>query len=242
MIFIAFFGPYRTPEEAEHPQESSPWMTVPLIVLAIGAAFAGFVGVRFALGNGFALAFTPVGGRFEEFLAAPLQPYHDALVHLPGYHAEPNFAMMYLAAALSIVGIMVAWGIYRRKPAIAEAVARGSGPIYWLSYNKYFIDELYDLMVVGAVWMLGIFLYFFDRYVIDGVVFTATLIPRTIGFVTRRPVGCAAGLRLVHGGFRCTGAAGCIADDIGKKNDGRGITNSERLTVLTGASEWNPGF
>lgn len=184
MIFLAFFGPYRTPEEAKHPEESSGWMTGPLVLLAVGAAFAGYLGVTLGGEHAFAGLFSP-GGRFQAFLASPLASYHEALL-ATGHQEANSAALPYLAALLSLLGIFVAWFVYMRKPAIAEATARGSGPIYWLVYHKYFIDEFYDFMVVAAVWTLGLFLYFFDRYVIDGLVFTATLIPRTIGFFTRR--------------------------------------------------------
>lgn len=185
-IFITFFGPYRTPEEAEHPEESTSWMTIPLILLTVGAVFAGYVGVTFAWGGDHAFAglFVP-GGRFQAFLAAPLESYHNALAQMPG-HAEGHAAWLpWLAGGLAIVGIAAAWFVYLRKPSLAEAAARATGPVYRLVYNKYFIDELYDLLVVGAVWSAGLFFYFFDRYVIDGLVFTVTLIPRLIGLFSR---------------------------------------------------------
>jgi NADH-quinone oxidoreductase subunit L len=182
-IFMTFFGPYRTPEEAKHPEESTSWMTIPLILLAVGAVFAGYLGVTFAVGHGFAGAWTP-GGRFQAFLAAPLQSYQQALV-ASGHQVEHNYALMYAAAGLAILGILAAWFVYLKRPAVAQAAVGGSGPIHWLVYNKYFIDELYDLLVVGAVWSAGLFFYFFDRYIIDGLVFTATLVPRTIGLFGR---------------------------------------------------------
>lgn len=183
-IYMTFFGPYRTPEEAKHPEESTPWMTVPLILLAVGATFAGYLGVTFGSG-GFLSMFQPEG-RFQAFLEAPLQSYHHALAAMPVQQAgQEGFGLMYLAGLLAILGILGAWYVYLKKPSIAEAAARGSGPIYRLVYNKYFIDELYDLVVVGMVWAAGLFFYFFDRYVVDGLVFTATLVPRTVGLFTR---------------------------------------------------------
>ncbi len=199
-IFVTFFGPYRTPQEAKHPEESTSWMTIPLILLAVGAVFTGFLGVTFEAGEGFALAWTP-GGRFQAFLSAPLQSYHQALVAL-GHQETHNFALMYAAAGLAILGILAAWFVYLKKPAIAEAAARGTGPVYWLVYHKYFIDELYDLVVVGAVWAAGLFFYFFDRYVIDGLVFTAALVPRTVGLVSRYgQLGAVQGYALFMVGF-----------------------------------------
>ncbi len=185
MVFLAFFGDRRTPPEAEHPAEAGGWITVPLILLAIGAVFAGYLGVTF-IGGGFA-GFAVPGGRFQSFLAAPLDPYHQALVQLPGHPVvHEGHGLMYLAAGVAILGILAAWFVYLRKPSIAAGAARGTGPVYQLVYHKYFVDELYDLVVVGAVWSAGLFLYFFDRYVIDGLVFTASLIPQSIGFASRR--------------------------------------------------------
>jgi NADH-quinone oxidoreductase subunit L len=185
LIFVAFHGPLRTPEEAEHPHESGRWMTVPLILLAIGAAFAGFAGVRLAIGTGFLSLFTTAGGRFQTFLEGPLQPYHHLLVSQPAYRAGPDFPLMYLAGALAIIGILITWYIYVRRPALAAAAARAFGPVYQLSSHKYFIDELYDVLFVGAAWTAGLLLYVFDSYVVDGAVFMAALVPRTLGLVAR---------------------------------------------------------
>ncbi len=200
-IFVTFFGPYSTPEEAKHPEESTSWMTVPLMLLAVGAMFAGFAGVTFGSG-GFLGVFQPEG-RFQAFLEGPLGSYHRALAALPGHEAaSEGFGLMYLAGGLAILGIVAAWFVYLKKPSIAEAAARGTGPIYQLVYHKYFIDELYDLVVVGAVWAAGLFFYFFDRYVIDGLVFTAALVPRTVGLVSRYgQLGALQGYALFMVGF-----------------------------------------
>lgn len=183
MIFLAFFGPYRTPAEAEHPHESGGWMTVPLMLLAIGAVLVGYLGVSFGGHHAFAGLFSP-GGRFQAFLSGPLTPYHQALA-ASGHGGAHSAMLPYLAAGLAILGIAAAWYVYLRRPAIATAAQRATGPLYWLVYHKYYIDEIYDYVVVATAWTLGLFLYFFDRYMIDGLVFTVTLIPRTLGLTGR---------------------------------------------------------
>jgi len=202
MIFVAFHGPLRTPEEAEHPHESGPWMTVPLMLLAVGAVFAGYAGVRLAVGAGFAGLFTPEDGRFEAFLKGPLQPYHRLLVSQPAYQAEPHFGLMYLAGTLAILGILAAWYVYVRRPALAATAARACGPVYQLVSRKYLIDELYDLVIVGSAWSAGVFMYFFDCYVIDGAVFVAALVPRTVGLFARYgQMGAVQGYALAMAAF-----------------------------------------
>jgi NADH:ubiquinone oxidoreductase subunit 5 (subunit L)/multisubunit Na+/H+ antiporter MnhA subunit len=74
MVFLAFFGPQRTPE-GSHPHESGGWMLVPLVLLAIGAIGAGYVGVHPQAG-GFANFIEP-HGVFHRFLAPSVEPYRE---------------------------------------------------------------------------------------------------------------------------------------------------------------------
>src|SRR5262249_6572980 len=75
MICMAFHGQQRLPRSVEHAHESGPWMTTPLILLSIGALFAGFAGVTLKSNAGF---LTPHGS-FHHFLSTAFPPAHEAV-------------------------------------------------------------------------------------------------------------------------------------------------------------------
>src|SRR5262249_18163818 len=125
IIFIAFHGPEKKPQNVEHVEESVPWMTVPLMLLSIGAIGAGYVGLQ-------------QGGRFHEWLWSVLA---GATVEHPGEAATgPSAAAtMTISAVLAISGIAAAWYVYRRKPILAMAAAFALRGPYELLRNKYYI-------------------------------------------------------------------------------------------------------
>jgi len=182
MVFLAFHGKTRLPDKVEHAEESPRWMSVPLMLLAVGAVLAGYVGVSIHAG-GFAGLFEP-GGAFQAFLAAPLEPYHRQAAVL-GEAGGHGVGLMYLSAGLAIAGILVAWYVYMQRPSLAASAAEKFAYVYRLLSNKYFVDEIYDALIVKPLRALGAFFYGFDRYVIDGVVYGVTLVPRAVGLFSR---------------------------------------------------------
>ncbi len=181
MIYMGFYGDQRLPRGVEHAHESGRWMTTPRVVLALGAMFAGFVGVHFASG-GFGGFFEPHGG-FHSFLApvfaaataAGLEPGGDAAAHAGGH------GLMYWSAAISLVGIAAAWYCYRRRPVIPMAAALAAGSVYRLLYNKYYVDEIYDRTFVQPLWRFGRFCYGVDRFVINAILWIIAAVPRAVG-------------------------------------------------------------
>jgi NADH-quinone oxidoreductase subunit L len=163
LYFMTFHGDFRgTHEQEHHVHESPASMTLPLKVLAVGSVFAGFLGVPAALGG---------GNWIEGFLEPAFEPAHHALQEVFQTQAAESseYLLMALSVAIAALGIVVAWSIYKRAPAIADRLAAAFGPLYRLLLNKYYVDELY-----GAVFVRGLALgggerlYDTDRYVIDG--------------------------------------------------------------------------
>jgi len=56
--------------------------------------------------------------------------------------------LMGISAAVSIVGILIAYFIYVLKPATAESIASAAGPLYKLIDHKYYVDEIYGALIV----------------------------------------------------------------------------------------------
>ncbi|MDP8994111.1 MAG: NADH-quinone oxidoreductase subunit L [Pseudomonadota bacterium] len=124
-----------------HPHES-PWtMLVPLALLSLGAVFAG-------------IAFHHAFVDYEEgahFWAGSLY-FDEHLMH--AIHDAPLWVKLAPAAAM-LLGLYIAWNAYIRNPRLPEAVVANVRPLYTFLYNKWFFDEIYDVLVVRPSLWLG---------------------------------------------------------------------------------------
>jgi NADH-quinone oxidoreductase subunit L len=179
------------------PHEAPRTMTLPLVVLAVGAIFAGFVGVPQVLWGSnriehflepsftashvtTAAGATAVPGGAPASLYMPLEPpategaVHAAAAGEHGEQAEVSaageWALMGFSVLLALIGIGIALRFYVRKPEIAERLAaRWSGP-HRVLLNKYYVDELYGATVVRGTLKSADGLWTVDRNVVDGAV------------------------------------------------------------------------
>ena len=147
VVFLTFGGTYRG---KEHLHESSSVMTIPLIVLAVLAAGSGF----FNLTGGFSTFF----GTGET---------HSVIQGLFGIFTEP---LPWISLVLAVAGIFLAYAIYSRKWISAENLGKIFAPLYKLFYNKYWVDQLYEGIIVKKILMDGLFkaAQFIDTQIIDG--------------------------------------------------------------------------
>jgi NADH-quinone oxidoreductase subunit L len=137
------------------PHEA-PWsMAVPLILLAIGSVVAGYVGVPHALGG---------SNRIESFLepsfhAAPAgggdlaAADHGNSASAEAAHAEESTELMLMAlsSGIALAGIGIAFFFWFSRPERAAAVSRRFAGVHRLLLNKYYVDELYDAVVVQPI-------------------------------------------------------------------------------------------
>jgi NADH-quinone oxidoreductase subunit L len=157
-ITLTFLGAPRT-KAAEHAHESVWTMTLPLAVLAVFAVSAGWVGIP--------ETFPGLGGILPNWL-------HDFIggTLLEHPHALPfDLTPLLVSVGVSLGGLGLGWLVYRRVPAgAADPLRKPLGPIYTLFENKYYIDEIYDRMIVRpAYWLAETFTYrWIDRGLIDG--------------------------------------------------------------------------
>jgi len=154
LVYLTFYGEARTvPARPIH--EPPPSMTVPLIILAVLSAVAGFAGLPVLLGGR-----ADLFGRFLRGFLAPAGPPPAPSMEIA----------LILAATLSaLLGIALAFLLYRRSPEIPAALARRFPGAYRLLVNKYYVDEAYEAVVVrplvgGAGWTYRNF----DLRVVDG--------------------------------------------------------------------------
>jgi NADH-quinone oxidoreductase subunit L len=155
LVWLTFFGKNRYDAQHVHPHESPKNMTVPLMILAVLSLIGGW----FALPSLW-------GGRdyFSEFLGPVLGSGEDA--GLENAHSlELTLSGVALLAALA--GLIAAWRMY------AKDVKRGSSEgLHKILYNKYYVDEIYQALIVGPlVWLSRNILWkVVDVGIIDGTV------------------------------------------------------------------------
>jgi len=189
LIYLTFFGASRVEHEVEHHiHESPPTMTVPLVMLAFFSATAGFLGVPAALGG---------SNRFEHFLAPVFARGGEAAeagAHAAAAHDPMEYALMALSIAAAVAGWFLARRAYgRAAEGYAEPIAAAAPPLYQALFNKYWVDELYDMVFTGrrklGAWRLGALgagdaMWKFDAGVIDGGVNAAGWLTRFSGTVS----------------------------------------------------------
>lgn len=163
--FMTFEGPEKIPHEAgHHAHESPPNMTVPLIILAICAASVGFI----------------FDHRLADFIG-----YAPSLAYGPiaATHGKEVFHwnVALLSTVLALAGIGFAAYLYLGARTQAAWLARTLRPLYLLSYNKFYIDEIYDLLIVRPLVALARLCYLLDRLLVDGIVNFIGAVPGFVG-------------------------------------------------------------
>ena len=156
-ITLTFLGKART-QEANHAHESTRSMTVPLIILAVIAITIGWAGIP--------EDFFLIGGYVPNWV-------HEYMAELSPEHLEAvafNFVPVLTSIFVGLSGLFLGWFMYRRVPVGGEDPLKRLGPIYKLSYNKYYFDEIYEFLFRRpAYWFAQTFVYrILDRTIIDG--------------------------------------------------------------------------
>jgi NADH-quinone oxidoreductase subunit L len=184
LMYLTFHGQPRMSHEVKHHIHESPkTMTVPLIILAIGAITAGWLGWPHSLGGSdrFAKYLDPVFAHEarvfqEEGKTAQLAAGEREEEHTGG----TEYLLMFISVAAAAAGWGMAWKAYRHADkGYVEPIAHSSPPIYNVLLNKYYVDEGYDYAFTGrrkvgdvrlGAMGLGEASSWFDSHIIDGTV------------------------------------------------------------------------
>ena len=182
MVLIFWNGCRVETEKREELRESPTNMIIPMILLAVGSAFAGFLGVPHFLGG---------HNWFEAFLEpAFAHTPPQAVPRLPGIGGpEPvEVILMVISVGMAVLGWLLVHYLYLAKPGSAEKLAEKLAPLYKLSYNKYYVDEIYDYTVVKPVVKGSYYLLFrfFDVVIVDGFVNGVAKLNELFGKILRR--------------------------------------------------------
>lgn len=158
MIFLTFYGKYRgTHHEESHIHESPASMTFPLIVLALLAMVGGLLNVPHVLGG-------------HEWLAHWLSGAGITSHELELDHTT-EFALMGVSVLAAVIAVIVAYTKYVKKASVPVADEAHRSALAKLSYNKFYLDELYDAIIRKPLDALSKFFYrIIDKQVIDGLV------------------------------------------------------------------------
>ncbi|PYP83281.1 MAG: NADH-quinone oxidoreductase subunit L [Blastocatellia bacterium AA13] len=186
LMVLTFFGERRSSSGHSHghdhstPHESSRAMTVPLIILAIGAVVVGYLGIPEGLSGG------GIPNYFERLLEPAIATH--AAVRTAGNDVEAGHSLEWIltvvSSVIAILGILAGWRWFRTKPLWEPPK---------ILEEKYRVDEAYDAAVIQPIKAAstGLLWKFVDVRIIDGAVNGAARLAAAVG----------TGLRYMQGGL-----------------------------------------
>ena len=153
-----FKGNFRGTHDQQHHLHDSPAaITIPLIILAILSIIGGYVGVPEFIMHG--------AHSLKDFLA-PIFAASDEVLKAPEVSHETEWLLTGVSTALILIVVVFAWNKFTKKPDTEDAAGFGK-----VLANKWYVDELYEKIIVKPMSGLGSFLNnVFERSVVDGIV------------------------------------------------------------------------
>ena len=160
LIFKTFHGSYNNKKlKIEEMHESPLVMLIPLIVLAVGAIFAGFLFKDLFIGHGGENNFW---GESIKFLI-PLSTDH------------PPLWIILITPILVLLSIPIAYYLFVKNKELPNQIVQSNRPLYNFLVNKWYFDELYDIIFIQSSKKIGLFFWktidikIIDRFGPDGL-------------------------------------------------------------------------
>ena len=160
LIFKTFHGNYKNSKvRIENIHESPLVMLVPLIILSIGAIFAGIIFKDLFIGHELSYDFWDSSIKFLE----PLSKEH------------PPFWFLFLTPVIVVLSIPITYYLFVKNKDAVEEIVKMNKPLYLFLKNKWYFDELYDYIFVKTSKKIGKFLWkkidgsIIDRFGPDGI-------------------------------------------------------------------------
>jgi NADH-quinone oxidoreductase subunit L len=154
LIFKTFFGEPHDQDHYEAARESPLWMLIPIGVLAAGSILAGFPFKELFAGHS-----------VEEFFRESVKMHPNIIEDM---HHIPE-AIAYLPTVMMVIGAYVSYVFYIQRPYMPVELANQHQMLYQFLLNKWYFDELYDLIFVRPAKWIGYMLWKKgDGFVIDG--------------------------------------------------------------------------
>jgi NADH-quinone oxidoreductase subunit L len=141
-MFRLYFAVFWGKDRHYHhtPHESPLTMTIPLMFLAFASIFSGFI------------------------------PFHS-LVTSDKMHfdTEMNFAVAIPSVLIGLLGIGLAWLLYKKESLVPERISKKFGILYTVTYNKFYFDEIYLFVTKKIIFnFISRPVAWFDRHIVDG--------------------------------------------------------------------------
>lgn len=150
-------GSHDSHGHSEHPHES-PWtMALPLAILAIPSMLIGLVG-------------TPFANYFEEFIYPPSETLATAIEKAAEFEPTEFYTLAGASVGISLIGITLASLMYLWRKIDPAAIAAKIQPLYELSLNKWYFDDIYYKVFVLGSRRLARQVMEVDYRVVDGAV------------------------------------------------------------------------
>lgn len=142
---------------SHEPHESPLAMTLPLMVLAVPSVLIGLVG-------------TPFANRFEAFIHPPSESLDEVLAVAEHFELSEFLVMAGSSVGIALLGITLSVLMYQKKAIDPAAIAAKIKPLYNLSLNKWYIDDIYDVVFVQGSRKLAKQVLEVDIRLVDGLV------------------------------------------------------------------------
>jgi len=115
-------------------------MTIPLVFLALGATFGGFI------------------------------PFHDLVnPDMKPFSGEMNFMVAIPSVAIGLLGIAIAWMLYRKENDVPNRITKSLGILYTATFHKFYIDEVYLFFTKKIIFnYIARPVAWFDRHIVEG--------------------------------------------------------------------------
>ena len=159
-MFRLYFNIFWGQETKYHhtPHEAPFTMTIPLIVLAAGAAFSGFI-------------------PFNKLVTTDGKPFGT----------EMEWGVAIPSVLIALLGIGVAYILYAKKSALPDRLAATFSHLYKWAWNKFYIDEIYLFITKKIIFRyISEPVAWFDRHVVDGTMNTIAYAAQVVSFRIRR--------------------------------------------------------
>ena len=141
LLFLTFHGKSRSERETyEHAHESPKVMTVSLLILAIGSIFSGII-----LSDYF------IGDKQDIF-------WNHAIILAFNTHHMPFFQTLVIKSSVAI-GLLFAVFIYFYREGLSKTLSHNLDPLYSISLNKWYVDELYNKIFIKPFFYLASFFW-----------------------------------------------------------------------------------
>jgi NADH-quinone oxidoreductase subunit L len=193
LVTLTFYGTERFDHHNIHPHESPPVMTIPLIILAFLSVVGGYIGLPKIFSG-------EHGNLLENWLEPIYAPAQSKITSIGSHSHLEEILLMVISAVVVVGAVYYALQIYLKKPQIAEKTAKKFKGLYNLLLNKYFIDEIYEAVVVQPVQKGSerLLWKFFDISIIDNIVnSTANIVGKLSGVIRKVQTGFVQSYALI---------------------------------------------